>query len=169
MLADRTVQQNLVARPRAVRRKFHARSNNSDSRRIDKQSVGAAFLHDLRVSGNHGYPGAFGGSLQRLRQPAKGFERQSFFDDERGAQKERLGSSHGEIVDRAVNRERSDVTARKKQWLDDVGIGGECQSAAVDLNRSLIVETRENRVMERRKKNIVQQFRAELAAAPVTQ
>ena len=41
------------------------------------------------------------------------FDRQTFFQNECGAQPQRLGAAHRQIVDGAVHRQRADVPAAK--------------------------------------------------------
>src|SRR5262245_18553085 len=64
-------------------------------------------------------------------------------------------------------RERTNVSAREKQWLHHERIRGDRYALAPDGYYRLVVQLGQSRVAERRKENLVDQFRAEPAAAAV--
>ena len=73
------------------------------------------------------------------------------------------------IVHRAMNRERADVAAGKKQRLYHEGIRGDGQTLAVHIHDGLVVQTRQHGILERGQENVANQLGAQLAAAAVAQ
>ena len=75
-------------------------------------------------------------------------------------------AAHGEIVYRAVNREGSDVAARKEQRLHHERIGRKSQPRAADVEDRLVVQAVEQGIREQRQKDVVQQLGAQLPPLP---
>ena len=82
---------------------------------------------------------------------------------------ERVRAAHRQVVDRAVNRQRSDVAAGKEQRLHHEGIRGEGQARAADFDDGLIVQRPSAGFAKAGRKDIPQQLGAELPAAAVAQ
>ena len=94
----------------------------------------------------------------------------ALLDDDRAGQIERHRAADGEIVDRAADRELADVAAGKDQRIDDEGVGGECQPVAVarqccEIEPRLVVERGEQRIVEGRHEDVVDEILHRLAAA----
>src|SRR5947209_1133275 len=104
-----------------------------------------------------------------IDNPPEVVSRESLLKDERGGQVKRLGSAHGEVVDRAVDGERANVAARKKDWSHHKGVGGEGETRSIHLNNSLIIELIQNRIGERWKKHFFDELCGELTAAAVAE
>ena len=68
--------------------------------------------------------------------------------------KQRGCSTHRQIVDRAVNRERTNIPAGKEQGLHYEGIGGNCQALAIDIHDRLIIQAGQHRILQRGQKEI---------------
>jgi hypothetical protein len=105
--------------------------------------------------------------MHRCDNSLQCFQRQTLFENERSAQPEGNRATHGEIVDGALNRERADVSPAEQERLDNERIGGDRQANAIDGNDGLIFEAVQKRIAERGKKDLLEQFRAQLAAAAV--
>ena len=114
-------------------------------------------------------PAAAAASAMEAATRLQSFEGKAFFDDESGAQIERRGTAHGEIVNRAMDGQRTDIAAGEKQRLDHERIGGESEPRAADFENRLVVQAIEHRIGEQGQKHIAQQVRAELAAAAVAE
>jgi hypothetical protein len=56
-------------------------------------------------------------------------QRQAFFENKRGGEKQRRGAAHGQIIDRSMHGEFADVAAGEEERADDKRIGGEGDAA----------------------------------------
>ena len=115
----------------------------------DEQAVAFALVHDLGVARDELHTSGGRGLLHRPDDASERLHRQAFLDDESGAQPLRPRAAHGEVVDCSVDGERADVAAGKKQRMHDVGIGGEGEALAADVNHRAVVTLVEQRVAER--------------------
>ena len=91
-------------------------------------------LHDLRISGDD--PALRPRWPRVAANPPRAADvsiGKPFFQDECSAQEQRLRAAHGQIVDRAMHRQRADVSARKEQWLHHKGVGGESRALPFTL------------------------------------
>jgi hypothetical protein len=77
------------------------------------------------VAGDDLDGGRCGGIAHRGDDAPQRLQGKPLLQDEAGAEKERAGAAHGEVVDRAVDRQCSDVAAGEEQRLDVKGVGGE--------------------------------------------
>ncbi len=114
-------------------------------------------------------PAAAAASAMEAATRRRSFDGKAFFDDESGAQIERRGAAHGQIVYRAMDRERADVAAGKEQRLHHERIGSEGQSHAADFENRLVVQAVEHRIREQRQKDVAQQVRAQSPAAAMAE
>ena len=96
---------------------------------VDVAAVAVAALDDLGVAGNDLHAGGGRGIGHGVDDGGELGQRESFFEDEAGAQKLWIGAGDGEIVDGAVHGELADRTAGKKQRLHDEGIGAHGDAA----------------------------------------
>jgi hypothetical protein len=76
-----------------------------------------------------GTAGLAGGTRHRLDDARQIGERQALFEDEAGSQIERRRAEHGDVVDRAVDRQATDIAAGKEQRRNDMPVGGHHQPA----------------------------------------
>jgi hypothetical protein len=88
----------------------------------DEDSVRFAALRHLGVAGDDLHPGLIGGATHRTRDPSNIGDRQALFQDEGGRQPQGSGAHDRQVIDRATHRQASDVTPRKEQRRNDVGI-----------------------------------------------
>ena len=114
-------------------------------------------------------PARRGGLRHGIGHAAQGRRWEAFFENEGRAQRERARAAHGQIVDRAVHRERADIAAAEEQRLHHEGIGGESEARAADLEHRLVVQPLQHRVGESGQEDVAQQLGAELAAAAVAE
>ena len=61
---------------------------------------------------------------------------------------DRAVAAHRDIVDRAVDRERADVTAGKEKWRDDIAVGRHHHPTAGDVEGGLVVTAAKPFVVE---------------------
>ena len=117
--------------------------HQSDARRIDEDPVGLAPGDDLGVAGDDPYPGGIGSLAHGRKDGPEVVPAESLLDDEAGTQEQGTRAHHGQVIDGPVDRQGSDIAAREKDGVDNVGIGGECQPAAVGIHQGRVVLTRQ--------------------------
>ncbi len=120
-----------IAHLRHIWGDVHAFGNYTDTARVDKNTVAFAALDNFRIAGDDAHIRNFRGLAHRTHNSAKIFHLETFFDDKPRAQKQRLCAAHRHIVDRAVDCQIADVTAREEQRIDDERIRGICEPCAV--------------------------------------
>ena len=114
----------------------------------DVDPVALAALDDLRVArGDHDAGPSRGGS-HRCGDPPQVRDGEALLDDEAGREGEWPRARHGEVVDGAVDGELADVSAGEEERLDDVGIGRERESPAVEVDQCSVTEQIEQRIAE---------------------
>jgi hypothetical protein len=91
------------------------------------------------------------------------------FQNECGTQEQRLCASHGQIVDRSMHRQRSDVATRKEQRLHHERISRKGKPGTVHLDDRLIVQSREDGILKRGKEDFADQCSAQGSAAAVSE
>ena len=105
--------------------------DDADPGRCHVQPVGCAPADDLGVTGDDRHTGR-GGRLGHVGDDlAELVDRRSPPRDERGREPVRPGAHHGEVVDRPVDGEVTDRSARETERLHHERIGGERQRLAV--------------------------------------
>src|SRR5208282_229539 len=114
VIADRTAQQHLVPWTGTVGGKVDTFGHQSNSCRVDEQSVALAFLDDLGIASNHLHARFRSSLAKRIHHTPEFVHREALFDDEGGAQEQRRCAAHGQIVYRAVNGEGTDIAAGKE-------------------------------------------------------
>ena len=125
MIAEHPAHQNRVARPRLCRRKGYALAHQADAGGIDEDAVGASLLHNLGVTSHNFHTCVCGSLVHGTDDAAQRFDRQTFFQNECGAQPQRFGAAHGQVVDGAMHGQRADVASAKNQGFHDKGIRGD--------------------------------------------
>ena len=170
MVAEQAIDEDHVARP-AVRRRGRRRADHADAGRVDEQLVAGAALHDLGVAGDDVHAGLARRARHGSAPPGAAMSTGSPSSMIDGAgQIERHGAADREIVDGAADRELADVAAGKEQRIDHEGIGGEGEAVAMrgerrEIEARLILERRQQRIVERRDEHVVDQILHGLAAA----
>ena len=117
-------------------------------------------------------PAAAAADADRLDNRPQHVDLETFLEDERERQTQRLCASGGEVVDRPVHGERSDVAAREEQRADDVGIGREgdaSRSETRERQDGAVFLDRQPCAAERRKNHPVDEPVARFATAAVTE
>ena len=89
--------------------------DHADARSVDEHAVALAAVDDLGVAGHEPHPGGVAASRIDATTRRSVRQRQAFLEDEARAEIERAGAAHGEVVDRAVHRQRADVAARERR------------------------------------------------------
>jgi hypothetical protein len=167
VISNRPAQQYSISGAGLIGGEAHAGRNDSNSRGVYEQSVSASFFHDLGVSGNDNHARKGGRNANGFHDAAKGIEREPFLEDKRKAKEDRFGAAHRQVIHRSVDRQRPDIAARKKQRLDDEGVGGKREARSADVHDGLVIEPFEDGILQGRKDDISQELPAHPATAPV--
>lgn len=122
--------------------------DNTDSRGVDEHTVPFATFDDLGVAGDDLHPGIVRGQFHRADNTPEGLHRQPLLENETGREVEGPGPGHREVIDRAVNGERTDVAAWEENRADHIGIGGHRQSAPAHLENRGVMTRGKRRVVE---------------------
>ena len=135
MVANCAAENDHVAWPGPVAADLHAHGYHTDPRRVDEQSVGLAVIHYLRIPGHDLHARSLSGGGHGSDHSLQVGQFQPLFEDEPGAEVERRGPAHRQVVDRAAHGQLADVAAGEENGADDVRIGGEgkakvCKSAS---------------------------------------
>jgi len=88
-------------------------------------------MHDLSVTGDYAYAGALRRVLHRLGDAAQIAHRKTFLQYHGARKKQRLRTAHRKIIDRPIDRELTDVAARKEQRIHYIRVGREGETVAV--------------------------------------
>ena len=78
-------------------------------------------------------PACSGRGRHRGDDPLQIGQGQPLFDDEPGAEPQRPGAAHAQVVDRAADGQLADVAAGEEEGADHVAVGGEGQARAVGI------------------------------------
>jgi hypothetical protein len=138
---------------------------HSDPARIDKNVGSALPFDDFRISRHNLYRMRFCLRLHGINDPPQVALQKPFFDNEAAAQIERFCAAHRQIVDRASDGELSDISARKKYGLHNVGVSRKCDASVGKRQRCAIVQHFKRRIVKSREKNSLNQFSRTFAAA----
>ena len=112
-------------------------------------------------------PAASAAARDRLDLGAQVLGGQPLLEHQREAERERPRAGHGEVVDRAVDRELADRAAGEAQRPDDVGVGRERELDAVDDDAPGVGHLAERVARERRHEQPLDQALRRLAAGAV--
>ena len=113
-----------------------------------------------------GTPAARAARAMEPRDPAQQCRSsQALLDDHGAGEIERPRAADREVVDRAVDRQRADVAAGKEQRIDHEGVGGEgepvaARASAGEVEARLVFQRREQRIVEGRDEDVVDQVAA---------
>ncbi len=167
MIADAAAEQHGIARTRPIRRDLDAGRNHAHPGRCDEHAVALAPLHHLGIAGDDGHAGRFGGGRHRLHDRSKVGQRKALFEDHPTRQIEGPGAGHGDVVDRAVHGEGTDVAAGKEQRRNDKTVGRHHHPASLHLEAGLVVALGEPGIIEVRLEQFLDQLRHRPAARAV--
>ena len=107
-----------------------SRESSPDPGGVDVAAVGLAPLHDLRVPGDDADPRRSSGVAHGRGDPDQVGDGEALLEDEARRQVQRRRAGHGQVVDRAVDGQVTDVAAGEEQRRHDVGVGGEREPGA---------------------------------------
>ena len=167
MAAEVAVDEDGVAGLDALGRDFQGVLQDADAGGVDEQAVAFAFINDLGVAGDDLHAGLLRGLLHGGDDLPEGLHGQAFFDDEGGTEIERARAGHRQVVDGAVDGQGTEVAAGEEEGPHDVGIGGEGEALAGDVEHAGVVLGFEERVAEGGEEELADELVHELAAAAV--
>ena len=150
VIAEVTAEQDEVAGAGVGGGEVDAGADASDAGGVDENAVALALFDHLGIAGDDLDAGRFGGLAHGFGDAREHVDGEALFQNERGAEVERFGAAHGEIVDGAVDGERADIAAAEEERFDDEAVGGEGEALGADLEDGLIVEAAEDRDCGRR-------------------
>jgi hypothetical protein len=123
-----------------------------------------AAFHHLRVTRDDGDAALPRRAGHAVRDALQIRDRKTFLDDETDGEMKRDGAGHRDVIDRAVDGERTDVAARKKQRGHNIPVRGHHHAACGQVERTLVVGAGERRIVERVDKNLPDQLGGGAAA-----
>ncbi len=94
---------------------------------------------------------------------------QAFFEDEPGAEIKRVRTSHGQVVDGAVNGQAADVASGKDNGIDDIAVGGHGERGGHHRQQGAVIHFREKWVGEGFNKKLADEFVSGAAAAAMVE
>ena len=143
--------------------------DDADAGGGDEDLVALAAIDYFGVAGDEQHAGFAGGGTHGIDDAAQVLGRESLFEDEGGGKVERTRAAHGQVVDRAVDGQTTDVAAGEEDRGHDERVGGEGQSRAVDFDDRLVIELVEQRIAKGRQEDAFDQLRRQFAAAAVAE
>ena len=160
MIAERTGDQNRIARLRPATRKFAPGGQQTDTGGRDEDAVTLAALDHLGIAGHHGHAGRACRPCHAVDDTRQVAQRKTLLEDECRRQPERLRPHHGDIVDRAVHRQATDIAAGKEQRRDHMAVRRHHQPAlAWRRQHSPVIALGQPLVTEAARKKFVDQMR----------
>ena len=135
MVADRPADQHLVAGADAVQPQVHAPAPQADAGGSQVQAAALAARQHLGIAGHDAYPGRAGRGGEAGDDAVQRGDLQAFLDEGVQRKVQRPRAADGEVVDGAVDRQRTDVAAGKFQRLDDEAVGGHVRFALAERDR----------------------------------
>ncbi|OPZ65640.1 MAG: hypothetical protein BWY83_02999 [bacterium ADurb.Bin478] len=139
MLADRTAEKDLIPGLQTAGAHFVIVFHDADACGVDEQSVSLAVIHHFGVAGHDAHARFFSRSRHGLQNTFQFIERQPLFQYKTDAEIERPGAAHAQIIDRAVDREISNVAAREKNGLHHIAVRGKGDTAGVYGQRGRVI------------------------------
>ena len=117
VIAKVAAHENYVAGTGLTGRKRKAFTDAANAGGVDEKAVGTSLLYNFRIAGDDLDARICRGLVHGGDNALQCFQGKTFFQNEGGTQPERNGTTHGEVIDGAVNGERADVsTAKKKRF-----------------------------------------------------
>ena len=98
-----------------MRRNRDAARHHADACRVDEQFVGRATLDHLGVAGDDVHTRFSRNALHAGHHAPQGFQRKTFLKHHAARQIQRFGTADGQVVHRARNCQRADVTTGEEQ------------------------------------------------------
>ena len=167
MIADRTADDEYVAVADAFQGRPYARQADADAGRREIQSAAFAVADDLRVAGADGHTDVPRGLCKACDDPVERLDLEALLDERVQRQVQRARTGNGKVVGRAVNGERTDVTAGKLQRLNGETVGCDHDLSAVEVDRHGIGLHIDRRLAEMPDEHRFDQFAHEATAVAV--
>src|SRR3989440_11433373 len=172
VVTQQPVHEDDVTGSSFVDTQVDAFANHTNAGSVDEQLVTGPPFDNLGIARNYFYAGL---RSRRRHSPchiAHCFDRQALLNYDRTRQVERYRAAHRQVINRAADRQLTNIATGKIQWLDHVGICGESKSIA---KRHHVRQTEPRLVLQRRlilvvkclKEDVVDQIVHRLAAATV--
>ena len=158
VIAKRAADEDRVAGAGSVSRDVDAFRHDADAGRRDENAVAFAFLDHLRVTRDDGRARLAGGSRHAGDDAVEIGQREPLLQHEGCGEIERARAGHGHVVDRAMDRERADVSAGKEQGRDDMRVGCHDETPCANVEGGLIVALGEVGVAEMAMEEIADEF-----------
>lgn len=165
--ADRAADDHDVAGDHPLRTEVDARRDQTDPGGVDEDAVAVTGVHDLGVAGRHLDARRARGCAQRVGHACDDRDLHAFLQDETAGEVGGPGAAHGEVVDRAVDREVADAAAGEEQRPHDVRVGGEGQPGAAQRYHGRVGQLREHVAPVTGREDVLDQFCRECPAAAV--
>ncbi len=148
MIPDAAGQQDRVSGARALCPDLDTVRHHAQSGGRDEHTVALASFNHLGVAGHDRHTGRCRGLGHRDDDAFEVGEREALLEDESRGEKKRSGAAHRDVVQRSVDRERSDIAAGKEQRRDHMAIGRHHQPARHDVETRRIVGLVEDRIAQ---------------------
>ena len=148
MIPQGPAHQDGIANPCPVCRYIYAFRHHANSSCGDKNAISLALLHYLGITGNYWHT-RFGGCLGHALNDAFQFcQGKALLQNKSRRQVERPGTSHGDIINSAVYRQRANVTSREKQRCDHVTICTDDHATRFHIKRCIIIGLQQQFIVE---------------------
>src|SRR6185312_3249971 len=168
VLADRPRQHHLVAGPHEAAGQLPAFGDHADARGGDVDTVGSALADNLRVAGDDLHTRLRRGFAHVGDDFAEFGDFEALLDDERRRQPLWPRARHREVIDRSVDGDVADGSARKAPRRNDKRVGREREPfTRCGAQDGGVTELFEFFVAKRLEEHRVDQRRRRLAARPV--
>ncbi len=137
-----TRKDDMIPRPRPPSVDGHPWRDHPNARGIDENLVGRTPGHHLGIAGHQLHSRPVQSPANAGQDSLQVGHGKSLLQDEPHAQVARLGTAHGHIVDRTVDRQIPDIAAGEKNGIDHEGVGRKGQTGAGQIENGAVVERR---------------------------
>src|SRR5215469_9703198 len=167
VVADGARDKYDVANLRTLWTHADSRPQQAYASSIDVTAVAVPAFNYLRISCDDVNPGSRGSIGHGACDRGQLRQRKAFFEDEACTEELRLGTGDGKIVDRPVHGKRSDRSTGKEEWLYDERVRAHRDLPGAQIEERGIAEILESRIAKSRKKQVLDELVAKLAATTV--
>ena len=134
VIAQNAVHNRHITRLDQVGGQVHIGRNHAHTRRRHEHLIRVAAPDDLGIAGDDAHARLVGLGLHAGDDAFQQCNLGALFDDERRRQPQGFRAPHGQIVDRAADRDFADVAAGKFNRINDKAVRGKGQTRARFLN-----------------------------------
>lgn len=171
MLSNRPVNNDFVAGPYFTPVTYVAVPPTEDaySGGVDEHLITFAPVNYLRIAGYDHYSclsGFIGHGDDNL------FEiciKKTLLDNESGTKVKWPGPGYSQVVDRAAYSQFANIAAREENWIDDKGIGRECDFPAFNIQNTRIGLLFQVNIVKVTDKQVTDKVMAQFPSASVTE